>query len=100
MDLSRFSRCVGAFAGAALIFSASASATANHISGPTSKGSYVATVLVPTKAYTLPGGHTVISALSTRALFYGGPNSLMVLGEATVKGQQYLDVRLPQRPDL
>ena len=69
------------------------------IPGPTSTLSYTATALVETVAHSSPGYGRVISHVSTRAKFYGGSNTLLILGEVRARGSSYLQVLLPQRPN-
>jgi len=77
----------------------SSSAIPSVIPSPTSSVSYTATLLVPANAYSSPGKGTVVAHLSTHALIYHGANTLLVLGSAEVGGNQYLKLRLDQRPN-
>ena len=66
---------------------------------PSSKQAYTAKVLAPTVARSQPGGGQVVARLGAQAPLYGGSNVLLVLDAKTVDGVQYLQVRLPKRPN-
>jgi len=85
----------------ALLFATQAASAAvpTNVPGPTNQMAYIATILVPTQAYTSPGSSRVAAHLSTQAKIAGGSNTLLVLGSANVGGTEYLKLRLPERPD-
>jgi lipoprotein-anchoring transpeptidase ErfK/SrfK len=66
---------------------------------PTSKVSYLAKVVVPTKATEQPGSGRTITKLATRARIYGGKNQLLILDTARRHGKLYYKVLLPVRPN-
>lgn len=63
------------------------------------EGTWVAKVLVRTRAYRRPGGGRVAATVSTATPWSGSAQYLMVLKSAMHQGRQWLLLRLPGRPN-
>jgi lipoprotein-anchoring transpeptidase ErfK/SrfK len=59
----------------------------------------IARLMTPTAAVSSPGGMRVVERLSTSVREGGGPTELLVLRERRVDGADWLQVRLPARPN-
>lgn len=82
------------------ISTTSAPGSAPTLAGPSqTAGASVALVVAPTEARTLPDGGRRKVLVQTYTSMTGEPQTLLVLGSATVNGVQWLDVLLPIRPD-
>ncbi len=78
---------------------ASAGTTANY-TGVTGKSSWSARIMIRTKAWSRPGNRgRVRTTLQTQSTWAKGPQHLLVLNSAQVKGRTWIKVRLASRPN-
>ena len=86
-------------AGALLIMAMPAhAATPASVSAPTAKLAYTAKILIRTNVFKQPGRHVKLT-LPTHAAWGGGPHVLLVLDTRQYKGQTWLRIDLPDRPN-
>lgn len=66
----------------------------------TAKESVSARIMIRTKAWSRPGGKGRLrTVLKTQSIWSRGPQHLLVLKSAAVKGRTWIKVRLPSRPN-
>ena len=87
-----------ALAGAALIVLGAAPSHAAEPAAPTPKLAYTAKILIATNVFKQPGKRLALR-LPTHASWGGGPHVLLVLDSRVYKGETWLKVALPGRPN-
>jgi lipoprotein-anchoring transpeptidase ErfK/SrfK len=87
---------------AALVSAGQASAAEGQPvpAAPTTSAAWVAHIVIPTPAFTAPGGERLRTVIQTAARWNGGPVTLLVLGARVLaNGTTWLKLRLPKRPN-
>lgn len=84
---------------AALLVAAPAALAASPVHTTTPTTAVIAKVLTPTVAYTAPGGGQRRMGLGVTTPYSRGPQQLLVVDRTEVRGEQWVAVLLPRRPN-